>query len=996
MSVGDFLFSGTTPQSFLTPSTSTQTLPDWYQDASKSLIQDASQYAAAAQPVYQGPRLADLNPTQQQAFTQTQNASQLGMPQNQQALNTEQKISQGFDPNQFNQYRSSYTQNVDDAIARLGVRNLQESILPGVQDQFIQAGQFGSQQQGNVMNKAIRDTNESILNQQASTEQQSQQNAMSNYLTGQQTANQAANNEVSGAQTQQNMGLAGANALYNTGAIQQNQSQQGLNVAYNDFLNQSQQPLQNIGLLSAVMNHQQLPTTQTQYTPQIIGPQQSQSTGSDSLAQLLGQLGNLNTSGQNTNSPSPGAYLAKGGQYKGYAKGGAVASPPVDDGQSYVDQQNARLRAMVLKAPILNKGDPEQYPANMFTKSMVTDLMQDPTYNASVNALQRDASSPQQGTGYGATYQAPLPMSYQPTNLEQSSITRPNYGASTLTQLLAALGNGQQTSVKPAFAGGGAMTPDMVIAENNLPNVSPGYAPSPEPSGNPEALLASLGSQYASDPTVANAAAASPAPQATIPSDQSFASPISSIMAMRMPHIEQSLSLLGQLASQAPQLQQQAQGARTDYADQLKQLTQQYLKSQTDMMPYLNQPYTGLSNPQAVIDSGDTYAKLFPSDPSAKSAALIAHVIADPDATQMANRQGYDQAVLKLSDLANKAGMSANVDNATDAEKQLDTYAQQSGMGTSGASGEKERALAIVATLDQNIAQLKGQQSSAPPEQQTQLTQQINALQQQRDNYQSIVAPKMLEPGIKDQEAQLTSANKSADTANTKINSTRDKVTQLMTILPSVPDEFFGAGNANSALSALRKYTEFSPEDRDSINAAQAVLTQSIPSYTRQFSRSNVAEINLAKQAQEGFDGTKDGMLGRLQYANGWTYEEGVKNNFIQGLVRDSGGKISPSQASEAYAQLEQKLPDDANIHILKDPKASQPFTPDNINDAGTIANEAENKLQTLMDMAHQNYHISNSPMPKGAPTNSAASNAPSDTPEDAVSALIRRRMSGQ
>jgi hypothetical protein len=64
-------------------------------------------------------------------------------------------------------YMNPYTQSVTDQIAKLGARNLSENLLPAVSDQFIRAGQFGSSGMGTFGQRALRDTQESILANQA-------------------------------------------------------------------------------------------------------------------------------------------------------------------------------------------------------------------------------------------------------------------------------------------------------------------------------------------------------------------------------------------------------------------------------------------------------------------------------------------------------------------------------------------------------------------------------------------------------------------------------------------------------------------------------------------------------------------------------------------------------------------------------------------------------------------------------------------------------------
>ena len=64
-------------------------------------------------------------------------------------------------------YMSPYQTGVMDVIAKQGARNLSENLLPAVSDQFIRAGQFGGSRMGEFGSRALRDTQESVLNQQA-------------------------------------------------------------------------------------------------------------------------------------------------------------------------------------------------------------------------------------------------------------------------------------------------------------------------------------------------------------------------------------------------------------------------------------------------------------------------------------------------------------------------------------------------------------------------------------------------------------------------------------------------------------------------------------------------------------------------------------------------------------------------------------------------------------------------------------------------------------
>jgi hypothetical protein len=76
-------------------------------------------------------------------------------------------------------YMTPYQTGVMDVIAKQGARNLSENLLPGVSDAFIKAGQFGGTRMGEFGSRALRDTQESVLNQQAQLANQGYGQALS-------------------------------------------------------------------------------------------------------------------------------------------------------------------------------------------------------------------------------------------------------------------------------------------------------------------------------------------------------------------------------------------------------------------------------------------------------------------------------------------------------------------------------------------------------------------------------------------------------------------------------------------------------------------------------------------------------------------------------------------------------------------------------------------------------------------------------------------------
>jgi len=79
-----------------------------------------------------------------------------------------QKASQTF-PGAVQDYMSPYVDQVNNRIADLGARNLNEKLLPGINDTFSggTAAQFGRNRHADVAGRALRDTQESVLGQQS-------------------------------------------------------------------------------------------------------------------------------------------------------------------------------------------------------------------------------------------------------------------------------------------------------------------------------------------------------------------------------------------------------------------------------------------------------------------------------------------------------------------------------------------------------------------------------------------------------------------------------------------------------------------------------------------------------------------------------------------------------------------------------------------------------------------------------------------------------------
>lgn len=217
------LFQGTPNTASSYVSTTTE-LPRWQQDAIYNQIQLATNVANRPFTSYQGSTVAGLTPQQKEAYdlvgknvgawqpdmsyastgikglADKGTAEQLRQGQAKYlpmlstgAATTEQAISEralaAANPylaaagqttaSQVGQYMSPYQQGVLDVIAKQGARNLSENLLPQVSDAFIKAGQFGSNRMGEFGSRALRDTQEAILKQQAMAAQEGYGQALS-------------------------------------------------------------------------------------------------------------------------------------------------------------------------------------------------------------------------------------------------------------------------------------------------------------------------------------------------------------------------------------------------------------------------------------------------------------------------------------------------------------------------------------------------------------------------------------------------------------------------------------------------------------------------------------------------------------------------------------------------------------------------------------------------------------------------------------------------
>lgn len=177
--------------------------------------------------------------------------------------------------------------------------NLQQNILPGIQDKFVSAGQSRSPQEAQVTDQAVYGTQQAA-GQALAGNYQGALNALQ--TQNQQQLQGGAQLGQLGALTSQ-LGATDVGQLAASGATQDQNAQTNINAALNQFYNQQQYPYQQLGFLSDIIN--KIPI---------------QATGPTTTAVQSGS----------TFAPSPLATFAgtlAGGNATGLARGGRVATP---------------------------------------------------------------------------------------------------------------------------------------------------------------------------------------------------------------------------------------------------------------------------------------------------------------------------------------------------------------------------------------------------------------------------------------------------------------------------------------------------------------------------------------------------------------------------------------------------------------------------------------------------------------------------------------------
>lgn len=322
---------------------STQTLPPYLETLLRSAGEQSAALAHERYNPYPGPRIAPINPyiTQsenmlggmQNQYTpyanfanQSLQQSRQNFPQNAQQygninpqLNADVQGAMQRFPQNVQQYMNPYQERVVNQIAALGNRNFQENMLPALSGQFESLGQFGSSRHAQLAQRARRDMEEAILNQQNQALHQGyetagnlfnadqgraleagrlrQQGLSQNYentgnlfTADQMRALQAARATADIGQQHQGATIGAAAGIGHAGEAQRERTQESLNVPYETYLRQQQFPTQRLGEHTARLHGQPFSTQSSSFNVSAPPPGAPRTNTIGRLGELAGNL----------------------------------------------------------------------------------------------------------------------------------------------------------------------------------------------------------------------------------------------------------------------------------------------------------------------------------------------------------------------------------------------------------------------------------------------------------------------------------------------------------------------------------------------------------------------------------------------------------------------------------------------------------------------------------------------------------------------------------
>ena len=281
-SLSSFLFQGSPPSS--TSTTATQG-PLWLSQALMGAVNAATQLAGQPYQQYPGQQVATPSSQTQQAWNLA--GSNVGnyQPYLQQAGALTGQAAAPISASDIQNFLNPEQSYLTGALNR----NLQQNVLPSIQDKFVSAGQSRSPQEAELTGRAFQDTQNAVGQSLAG----GYQGALSSLLQQRgQMGTLGAQYGQLGALSQQ-LGSGDVSQLASAGQAQDTLSQANINAGMQNFQNQQQWPYQQLGFLSNTIRGLPLSSagTQTQTSGTYYPQQNSGLSTAYGLQNTLGGMG---------------------------------------------------------------------------------------------------------------------------------------------------------------------------------------------------------------------------------------------------------------------------------------------------------------------------------------------------------------------------------------------------------------------------------------------------------------------------------------------------------------------------------------------------------------------------------------------------------------------------------------------------------------------------------------------------------------------------------
>lgn len=252
-SLTSFLFQGAPQAPSTTSGSTTSQYPQWMQDMVYSLGNAASNLAGTPYTPYPGQQVAQPGAATQRAWDMAAGGVGSYQPNLTSAESMTRAAGTPLTGADISRYMSPYMDQVIGGLTSASNRNLFDTVLPGIQDRFVSAGQSRSPQEAELTARTVGQSQKALNESIAGALGSGYQGALNTAIAqqGAQLAGGAQFGQL-GALNQQLRG-GDIGALAAAGQAQDANAQQNINASMSNFYAQQQWPYQNLGFASNII-----------------------------------------------------------------------------------------------------------------------------------------------------------------------------------------------------------------------------------------------------------------------------------------------------------------------------------------------------------------------------------------------------------------------------------------------------------------------------------------------------------------------------------------------------------------------------------------------------------------------------------------------------------------------------------------------------------------------------------------------------------------------